>query len=274
MKNVLVATDYSDAADNAINYAVELAKFIGAKLVLLHVYSIPIPTGEVPIAMIPPQELQELNSKRMKILEDRIQKKIGNTIRVESFVRSGLPVDEILGVIKEKTIDLVIMGIAGAGKLTEILVGSTTTSLMKKTKTPVLVIPEYAKYQKVEKIIYACDYEKIEDHSVLKPMCEFAQIFGAELQIFNVNDSRIHPKTNEAIEGIALEQWIGNLKHSYWFSDKSNVIDAINGFAKKYEAAMIAMVARKHYFIENIIHERETKKMAFHANIPILSLHD
>ena len=113
MKTILVPTDYSDVASNALHYAVELAKSSNSKIILLHAYQIPVPTGEVPIMIITPQELEDENTKRINNLKKKITDKTKGKIVIESLVRAGFTVEEITNVIKEKDVDLVVMGITG-----------------------------------------------------------------------------------------------------------------------------------------------------------------
>lgn len=273
MKTILVPTDYSETADNALEYAIEFAKSIKAKIFLFHAYHIPIPTTEFPVMMVSPQEMEKENTDRIKKLEKETIRKVARKIKIESIVRAGFAVDEILSIVKEKKVDMVVMGMKGGGKFTQII-GSTATSLMKRANCPVIVVPEKAKFQEIKKIVYACDYEKINNHSALEPLWELARMYDAEIMVFNVKDSRVHPSTKEAIEGIRLDHWLGRVKHSYWFAENSDVVEAINDFVKKNHAVMIATVGHKHPFPENLIHKSTTKSMAFHTHTPILSLHE
>lgn len=273
MKTILVPTDFSETAYNALRYAAELANFFHAKLILFHAYHIPIPTTEVPVMLVSPQELEKENQDRIKKAEREITELSAGKIKIESIVRPGFATNEILDLTKEKKIDMIVMGINGSGALSKII-GSTATSVMKKSACPVIVVPEKAKFKQINKIVYACDYDKINDHSVLEPLWELARMYDAEIMVFNVKDARVHPSTKEAIEGIRLDHWLGRIKHSYWFADTADVVEAINDFVKKHEAVMIAMVGHKHPFPENIFHKSATKNMALHTNTPILSLHE
>ena len=274
MKTILAPIDYSEVSNNALDYAAELAAFTNAKLVLLHAYHIPLPTGDAPILMISPKDVEEENKQAIKKAEKRIQKITGGKIKVESIAHEGFATDAILNVAKEKNADLIVMGITGAGKIAQAVIGSVSTAVMKKANIPVLIIPAKATFSEAKKIVYACDYEKIENHSALEPMWELAHIFGSEIMVFNVKDSRVQPTTKEAIEGIKLDHWLGRVKHSYWFSENRDIAEAINDFAKKNKAVMVAMVARKHSFPENLIHKSITKQMAFNTQMPLLSIHE
>src|SRR5256885_651667 len=99
MNTILIPTDYSDTAENALNYAVELAKSSSAKLILMHAYQIPVPTGDVPVMLVSPEELEDANQTRIKKLVERIAGQTEGKIKIESEVRSGFTVEEIIDVI-------------------------------------------------------------------------------------------------------------------------------------------------------------------------------
>lgn len=270
MKTILVPTDYSATANNALTYAVELAKINKAKIILFHAYHVPIPTTDVPVFLLSPQELEKENKAKMKKLQSQLNKQYGNKVKTESIIKAGFAPDEILNTINELKADTVVMGIKGTGKLSEALIGSTTVSVMKRAGCPLIVVPDKAKFKQIKKIIFACDYEQMKDYSVLKPLRELAESNDAEILIFNVNDSRVHP----AARGAYFDDCFKNVKHTFWFSDNTNIVEAINDFARKNNGALIAMVGHKYSFPENIFHKSKTKEIAFHSKTPILSLHE
>jgi nucleotide-binding universal stress UspA family protein len=139
MKTVLVPTDFSNAAMNAAEYAVSFAKEINANVLLLHAYNVPMAlAGDVPVMITTPEELQKDNEKLLKKEVARLKKKA--TVQIAYKAKMGLAVDEI--VEEEKNVDFIVMGMTGAGKLSEFLLGSITTATLKKVKTPVIVVPE------------------------------------------------------------------------------------------------------------------------------------
>jgi nucleotide-binding universal stress UspA family protein len=276
MKTILLATDYSKAANNALKYAIELAKFTKAKLVLFHAYNFPLPVSDM--AMVMPaviQDLEEENKKAIKKLEDKIVKQTHGKIEIESFVSSGMPVDEILQVVRKKKVDLVVIGIRGAGKLSQALIGSTATFLMKKTNVPVLVIPEKAKFSKARKIALAYDYSQPIKKDVLRNIKEFAKMFKAEVMILNVVSLFEEPGYKKALELVKLNKAFRGIKHKFYFPASENTPDEINSFVKKQKPGMLVMFPHKHTLLERLLyHTSDTKRMAFQTTIPLLSLHD
>ncbi len=274
MKTILVPTDYSEVADNALNYAVELAKFSKAKLILMHAYQVPVPTGDIPVMLVSPMELAEINQKRVKKLEHKITKLTAGKIKVGSVTRSGFTVEEISNVIKEKNIDLVIMGITGVGEVSEKLIGSHTTSLIKQTKTPVLIIPKDAKYKKVEKMILACNYSEPVNVDAVKRLKAFAKLFDAKVLVLDVEKPAAVPMYENTAAGEKLGRALKDVDHVMFYGSSNDLTDELNSFADAHKCDWVAMIPHKHNLLSRLFHESNTKKMAFHTHLPLLSIHD
>jgi nucleotide-binding universal stress UspA family protein len=274
MKTILALTDYSKVSLNAVRYAADLAMSAKAKLVLLHVYNLPLPTADAPLMAIAPEVLEKDNRKRIEQLQYDIIEKVKGVIPIESVVHSGFCTEQILRTAKEKKADLIVIGTTGEGEIMQAFVGSTTSSVMKKSQVPVLVIPEKATFGQAEKIVYACDFEKLNDHTTLEVLKEMAQLLHSEIMVLNANNKIMVPPVDGATEGIELERLLGNVKHSYWYSEETDIIDAVNEFVEKHDAKIVAMFARKHLFPENMVHRSVTKRMALNTQVPFLSIHE
>lgn len=270
MKTILVPIDYSEVSDNALQYAIELSRYTQADLILLNIYKAPVPIIEMPVVTVPMPDLEQENLQRMKAIEN----KIGGEVQVESIIRSGFVVDEILNVIKEKEIDLVVMGITGAGKISETLMGSHTTSLIKKTLTPVLVVPKEAKYKAIKKILLAYDYKETVNVAALELFKKFAKIFQAQVLVLDVEKPVVVPMYENTAAGEALEHSFDDIEHTVYFSATEDLTDEVNSFASSHQCDWIAMIPHEHNFLSRIFKESNTKKMAFHTHIPLLAIHD
>ena len=100
MYTILVPTDLSPASQNATSYAGRLCKELGAKMILLHVYMLPVPVAEMPYIMVTPDEMQKASEEALRKEADRIYETLG--IEIEPMVRLGLASDEIRDIEKER----------------------------------------------------------------------------------------------------------------------------------------------------------------------------
>lgn len=275
MKTILVPTDFSDASTNSLDYAVEIAKLTNAKLILFHVYHIPIITSEVPLVIPTLEEMENECTMALQALARNISLKNGNSLLIEYVCKCGFAVDEINQFAQEEEIDLIVMGMQGAGYITQKLIGSVTTSLIRNTKRPILVIDKHIKFKSIKKIVLACDYHEIKNNSVVEPLKKLAHLFKAHTYILNVvPELETTPTTKEAIAGIQLEHFLENMNHSFHSIKNEDVVNGITGFITSENMDMLAMIPHKHSVIKTIFHPSNTKHMAFHTTVPLLILNE
>lgn len=270
MKTILVPTDFSKAADNAAEYAVQLSKKINAKVVLFHVYHIPISDPIVSSTVFTPKELQEISDNTLNDKVTELQAKTG--VYISCFSKMGFAVDEIIE--EEGNYDLIVMGMKGAGPITEALFGSISTDTLRKTKKPVLIIPESAKYKDPKNIVFACDYEANTNMKSLDALKEIAKTFDGNISIVNVIKDKNLISVDEAVTGVKLDHKLHDVNHSYFFPENDNLIEGINDFAHRNEADMIAIIPHRHNLIERLFQRSISKKIAFHTDLPLLALPD
>jgi len=146
IKKILIAVEDSPYSDLAVNYGVLLAKNLGSKIILVHADDIPIAStytadpllNESP-AMIP--ELMNIQEEASKNLFKRLIEKHGKTVEISTYTRIGRAQDEILAVAEECKADLIILGTHGRTGFDHFISGSVSESVARKSKCPVLIIP-------------------------------------------------------------------------------------------------------------------------------------
>src|SRR4051812_33456400 len=157
MKKILVPCDFSDASENTLSYAVEMAQSLSAGLVLLHINQIPVMSPEMGMA---PFSLADANTDSLDTLKNLAQKikithpEIGP---IDYYSEVGNVSDVIEDFDKKLSVDLIVMGVTGHGSsLAKTLLGSSSVSVAKDTQTPVLIVPPESKFKKIARIAYAC----------------------------------------------------------------------------------------------------------------------
>jgi nucleotide-binding universal stress UspA family protein len=190
--------------------------------------------------------------------------------------RYGLAADEIAGWQEEKETGVIVMGMRGAGIIEEKLIGSVTTSLLKRVKCPVLVIDQTIRFRPVKSIVLACDYKELNTDSTLEPLKEFARLFHAQIMVLNVvrEPAELMPTTEQAVVGVKLEHSLEDVEHSFHYTENSDVVDGINEYVKHNNIDMVAMVPHAHSVFHKVFQEPFTKRMAFHTPVPLLVLNE
>lgn len=147
LERILVPTDFSDCAKQAVEYGSELAKRFGAKLHLLHVMQ-PITMAYARGAAIPEEVYGVALSEKAlhpeepakKELEDVEVPDVEHISGVEREVRSGTPFVEIVRCAKQNKMDLIVIGTYGRTGLNHMLLGSVAERVVRKASCPVLTV--------------------------------------------------------------------------------------------------------------------------------------
>ena len=271
MKHILVPTDFSDDARNASYYAARLAERMKASITLLHAYMLPTPVSEVPYVMINAEEMQNENEEIARAEAEKL--KTTYKIQTNYIVRLGFPSDEIEAVIEDSGVDLVVMGMKGKGTL-EKIVGSTTTSTLKKIKKPILIVPEKASFKEAKQVTYATDYSYEADPRVYQPLMDLLKVFNAQLNIVHVKKSADEEKSAQTTAEKQLETFFKDISHQYHTVTDAHIKHGIESYLQNHPTDLLVMVTHERSFWERIFGKSHTKQMVYNTHIPLLVLKD
>ncbi len=272
MKSILVPTDFSTCSINAVHYAAELAKYFDAKIILFHAFHPPVMITEVP-DMLSFQEMKDMQIEDLEKLAAELKSQHGETLVIETVCESGFAVDEIQIYQEANENDLIVMGMKNVGLFTEKLFGSLTTTLMYKLFCPILSIPENYTFKPIINIALAADLKESKPTLIFTNFINFISVFGAHLHVLNVNKNVLEMiKSTHSVTEEKYKNTFQTISYSTHHLTNENIAAGINEFIKSKEIDLVAMIPKKHSFWENLIHEPQTKKIAFHANIPVMAL--
>jgi nucleotide-binding universal stress UspA family protein len=266
MKKLLVPTDFSDNANNAIRYATELADLLEASITLVHTYRVYSTSG---MFISVESYLKKDAAQHMLEPYEKIEKRLGKE-RVESKIIRGDTIPVISDMANKSDYDLIVMGTQGAGGLEEIFTGTTTNGVMKKSRKPVLAIPQGFQLSDINNIVLAIDQKGPAVSKVLSPLVKIAQKTDAHVRIFHKDlggdDRGIDP---------SIEMYLESVEHSFHYDlDDDRLNESINQFVKDYQADMLAMIRRQRSFLEEVFHVSATTKEVFNSPVPLLILMD
>lgn len=274
METILIPIDFSEVSKNTAEYGIQFAKERNAKLILLHVFHIPVYAGDDVAFMPPYNELEESSVIAMKKFEKELRMKYSFTNPIENVVKSGFLISEITDLVEGKKISLIIMGISEAGKLSEILLSSNSVGVIKNTNCPTLVVPEGVTYRPINTIVFACDdIEKIAGTNAAKQITEFVELLNSKLIVLTVVES-FETLDQEVLIDAKKEILFEGLNYSVLFIEGDNLVKNINNFIEKNNADLLIMIPRKHTIFSKLFYESNTKKMAFNSPIPLLAIHE
>ncbi|WP_378182647.1 universal stress protein [Aquimarina sp. SS2-1] len=274
MKRILLPTDFSDNAYNAIRYALQFFRNEECKFYLLNTFTPvsynvgylienPMPYGMEDIAM--------MNSKRdIERTEERIKKEFNNPKHTfERISAFNMLINEIKDAVDRYDIDLIVMGTKGATGAKEIFIGTHTMYTIKKVKCPVLAVPSDFEYEEPKEILFPTDYYLSATNKYIPLIKDICDRHESRLHILNayygVSLNKDQKTTKEFID-----TYFTNNAHIFHIADGMDVIEAVEDFQKMNIINMLVMVHNKHSFFENLLFKPVINEIAYHTNIPFL----
>jgi len=248
VKKILVPTDFTSTAENAVEAARLLAKKNKAEILFLNV--IEIDSGEslnttggassgasFADGIIIQESIRRSEDEMMRLTD--VSKFQG--IKASYEIRLGNPFDHIFSAIENNDIDFIVMGTEGSSGLTEILVGSNTEKVVRKAKCPVLTIKESLNENNLKSIVYATNFGSNEG-DVVSAIKDVQADFDSSIRLVWVNtpnDFKSDATTRPLLEKFVADHGLKNCT-THVYSDIS-AEDGIRNFAGYINSGLIVM---------------------------------
>jgi len=274
MKTILIATDFSTVADNAVNYGVELAKSIGYSVTLVHVYQVPVAFADGPLVMVSLDELRQAAEKQLERIKTELRHVHGKELKLYSEAILGNVVEEV-GKLSEKLDPFaIVMGATGLTGAQRVLFGSTTLSAVRQLKHPVIVVPEGRVFgHGIKKIGLACDFREVVDTTPTRFIQQFQKTFQAELHVVSVDFESRAFRADTPEQSLMLHTLLEGTKPVYHFIEEEDVEAGLNRFAEENNLDLLITIPKKHRFLEAIFKRSATKKLLKEARVPVVGIH-
>jgi nucleotide-binding universal stress UspA family protein len=141
IKKVLIPTDFSENASHAVEYGVQLAKQMGAKVLLLHVIPLGTYVSAASSAPLPAEAIDALAATARTNLSGQAQKLTkSHGVQVDVLVVDGPAPAAIAELAKAQNADLIVMGTQGRTGLKHALLGSVAEHVVRHSSIPVLTV--------------------------------------------------------------------------------------------------------------------------------------
>lgn len=274
MRRILLPTDFSDNAFNAIRYAVQFFKDEEVTFYLLNTFTpVSYHAGyliENPI-LYGMEDVGMMNSKRdIKQTEEKIKAEFDNS--KHSFVRLSAfntLVGEIKEVVNTYDIDMIIMGTKGATGAKEVFIGTHTMYTIKKVNCPVIAVPNDFTYEEPKDILFPTDYNLDMNNRFLPLVKSICDQHKSRLNILNAYYGvplDEHQKKNKEL----LDIYFKEEAHIFHIADGMDVLEAVEDYQKRYRINLLVMLHNKHSFFENLMFKPVINQIVYHTNVPFL----
>jgi nucleotide-binding universal stress UspA family protein len=274
MRNILLPTDFSDNAYDALTYAVRLYGQEDCTFFLLHTYAPPISRPEY--LLDGPAQIGLGDTYRTASLENLERTKEtaigefgnpGHTFEVRSAFNTL--VDETLETVRDLQIDLIVMGTQGAAGAKEILLGTNTVDVIKKVPCPVIAVPSNFRYRAPKNILFPTDFEIDYREARLGPLWHLAKEHASKIDVLHVSASYDLDPGKKANRS-SLGELLTGIDHEYHDVPDTGIIGAITEFQSGEGTDLLAMARNRHSFLERLFIEPVIEKIGFHTSIPFM----
>jgi nucleotide-binding universal stress UspA family protein len=271
MQKILIPTDFSEIARDAVRYAKKYIAAPDAEFYMLHAYNQPESTDML-ISIV-----DILKEEADKMLNDEaafLKKELGvSADKIFLISVLGEVEDTIKKNVAKHNIDLVVMGTSGASGIKELLVGSNTVKVINAAHTPILAVPKMNEETYLDTIVLALDNESIEDEHRLKMVKEIADTNDAEIILLHVSTKDEEPFCFNIQLQNKLRKFFGRMDIECVSLKGNDVEQEINDFVWENEIGMIVLLPHKMSLTQKLFGKRSvSKRINFHSKIPVLSI--
>jgi nucleotide-binding universal stress UspA family protein len=138
---ILLATDFSEISEYALDYAYTLAKKFGGKLIVMHVINEPVDLRGFYVPHISFDSLErEIEEAAEKMMKKFCAGRLTGVDNTETVIVSGIPYEEIIKKAEEEEASLIVLGTHGRAGIDHLLFGSTAERVVRRALCPVMTV--------------------------------------------------------------------------------------------------------------------------------------
>ena len=266
MLKIVLPTDFSDNAQNAIDYALFLFEEEVCTFYLLHAYH---DAPSTPITRLTRKD-------DLKQLLKRTEAKHNNPKhRFEMVIETDSVVNLVSRTAIDNAADYIFMGTKGYSTLQEVFLGSNTVTLIKHLECdcPIVAVPEGYEFDLPEKIVFASDFKHRFIVPELAPLTSIAKLCDSTISVVHITTEKELSQEQEENKEV-LKNSLKELKSEFREVKMENSIASTLYQLEKEnpKIGMVTLLNTKHSFFQKLLREPIIKNMSFQTEVPLLVL--
>ncbi|MCF4102717.1 universal stress protein [Gillisia sp. M10.2A] len=276
MRKIIIPTDFSENAFNALKYAVDLFKYEISEIIILHAFADEVyNTQRLPdkdALEILKQEVLKKSNASLSHIEKQLKDYSPNPRhRVKSLSAFGILVDEVNDLINSENADIVVMGTQGETDDKNITFGTNTLQVIKHVQCPVLCIPADCKYKTPKNILFPTNYMIPYQRRELKLIVDMARSFRTTIHMLYVSNFPVESFRQKDNQLFLKEQFY-EIRFKFHLVEETDRVEAIKTAIDEMDIDMLIMVNSHHTFLEEMLHKHTIDKIGLHPKIPFMIL--
>ena len=277
-KIILIPTDFSKNAWDAIAYTLELFKNSICDFYFLNVYNFPGFLTNSAFVTMPSNEIYDefktLSINKLKETIEAVSFRFKNPKHKYHYISEHNSLFYAAeNFVNKNKVDLLIMGTKGATNDSSLFFGSNAVSIMENiNQCPVLIIPEMAKYHPPKEIVFSTDFKPIDHLNKLNTIIEIAKLNQSKICVLHINKEAT--LSNEQLNNkTRLETFLNQVTSEMHYLNNGSLFGALSCFIQSRNSDMLVFFAKKQGILQKVFSESLVKHMGHHSKIPVLLLH-
>lgn len=263
---ILVPTDFSDNANNALTFAKHMAKSHGnVQITLLFAFY-----AVYDFAANASQIVDSIESDAKKAMKKAVDLALSEGLKIDYQIVQGTVATAVTSKAYREDYDLIVMGTQGASGIKKALFGSNTGHVIKESQIPVIAVPSEAKWQNIEKIIVGVELDQSED-KFYKKLLDLTMNLHFPYDFIHIEKEKDFDK-ELAVKG--LENYINSnypdIKSSTKIIKSAAVLQGLESYLNKNQNALMVMFYKKKSFFEYLFNDSDSVQLSYHTTVPLL----
>lgn len=275
MTKLLLLTDFSDNATNAIKYALDLFKDQACECTILNIQKAgDFTTDDLIVAKPGSSVFESIIADNRQTLDNYLEQLRtaypGNNLNFKAQVDYDVFTDSVNQVVAQQDIDYVVMGTNGATGAKEVLFGSNTLQVIRQVSSPLIVVPEGYTFKAVNNILFTQSQPRDLDR------INFDPLFGLMPKGATIHLLGIHPKAHS----VAVDTQLEGLKSGVFGSLTAHVATldgletpaAINAYEQLHPVNLHVFFAQHESLLHRLLFGSKTGQISHKTRVPLLIL--
>lgn len=260
MQRIIIPVDFSNTSMNAARFAANMLSGKPDTLVILyHNYS--------------HNSDYEISKNYIESLRQELLDKGDAAVEYE-LEKGGDLIDNLDRLAHTRRATLIAMGLTGRSDFQQKFIGSNTLKTVDRCLYPVMIIPPDANFTTIKNVAFASDFTDVENSTPSSLINSVLEIFNPKLHVVNVNpDHYISLNEEGKVQQEKLAEMFAGYEKEFHFLTLYDFQEAISNFLTDYNIDMLITIPRHHSGHSGLWEKSNTRKLAYHSHIPILTAH-
>jgi nucleotide-binding universal stress UspA family protein len=267
MKTIIAGTDFTPSSVNACRYAAMLAQKLNCRLTLFNMFDAPIIHSNMGLYGISYTNERKTSEKNIIAQQEELKKQFPG-LMINLFISGGSMKKAMKEFTSKHLVEAAVMGLKARDKISKFIYGSHGVDLAGKIDAPVIIVPESYMEHKTTRLLLAIDNSEKLSVKIRNQISRLTKMLDAITDVLYVRteDELFNPQIQDVtINGKEIKVEV---------RDAKDIQTGIKNYVANKHSDMILIVSKRHSVFYNLFAESHTKKVAFVAKVPVMSIHE